>query len=113
MTVVWSLLEKALPISGNDLDVNIFAKYIAVCLGLTRYLDLLEDNISFLLILKNLQTIVCIMSIVTLFSDKFSKSFNITLISDRLGTLLYILENETTLFKAPTNSLILVFLLKY
>ena len=45
-------------ISGNDLEVNIFDKYIAVCLGLTRYLDLLDDSISFLLILKNLQTIV-------------------------------------------------------
>ena len=45
-------IENSLPISGNDLDVKILVKYIAVCLGLTRYLDLLEDNISFLLILK-------------------------------------------------------------
>ena len=44
---------------------------------------------------------------VTLFSDKFNKSFKITLVSPRFGILLYILENETTLFNAPTNSLIL------
>ena len=36
--------------------LSILDKYIAVCLGLTKYLDLLDDNISFLLILKNLQT---------------------------------------------------------
>ena len=38
----------------------------------TKYLDLLEDNISFLLILKNLHTVVWIKSIVTLFSAKFN-----------------------------------------
>ena len=86
--VVWSLLEKSLPISGKDFYVKILVKYIAVCLGLTKYLDLLEDNISFLLILKNLQTVVCIKSIVTLFSARFNKSFKTTLVSDKLGTLL-------------------------
>ena len=59
-------------------------------------------------ILKNLQTVDCIKSIVTLFSPMFSKSFKTTLTSDRFGILLYILEKETTLFIAPTNSLILV-----
>ena len=61
---------------------------MAVCLGLTRYLDLLGESISFLLILKNLHTIVCIVSIVTLFSDKLSRSFKITLTSDKFGILL-------------------------
>ena len=45
-------------ISKRDFEVNNLARYIAVCLGLTKYLDLLADNISFLLILKNWQTIV-------------------------------------------------------
>ena len=54
------LLEKSLPISGKDLDVKIFVKYIAVCLGLTKYLDRLEDNISVFEILKNLHTRDCI-----------------------------------------------------
>ena len=61
---------------------------MAVCLGLTRYLDLLDDNISLLLILKYLHTIVWIKSIVTLFSDRFSKSFKVTLTSAKLGDLL-------------------------
>merc|ERR1711938_166205 len=52
------LKENSLPISGKDFEVKIFVRYIAVCLGLTKYLDLLEDNISFLLILKNLHTTV-------------------------------------------------------
>ena len=56
--VVWSLFENSLPISGSDFEVRILVKYIAVCLGLTKYLDLLEDSISFLLILKYLQTTV-------------------------------------------------------
>ena len=81
---------------------------MAVCLGLTKYLDLLEDSISFLLILKNLQTTDCIKSIVTLFSPIFNKSFNTTLTSDKFGDLSYILEKETTLLIAPTSSLILV-----
>ena len=61
---------------------------MAVCLGLTRYLDLLDDNISFLLILKYLHTIVWIKSIVTLFSEILSKSFKVTFASARLGDLL-------------------------
>ena len=81
ITVVLSLLEKHLPISGRDFEVSCFERYIAVCLGLTKYLDRRGDNISFLLILKNLQTMVCIKSIVTLFSDRFIKSFNIILTS--------------------------------
>ena len=51
---------------------------------------------------------VCIKSIVTLFSDKFNKSFKIALTSARVGNLLYILEKEIILFSAPTNSLTLV-----
>jgi len=38
----------------------------------------------------------------------FNKSFKTTLTSDRFGTLLYILEKDTTLLIAPTNSLMLV-----
>jgi len=45
---------------------------------------------------------------VTLFSARFNKSFKTTFISDRFGTLLYILEKETTLLIAPTSSLTLV-----
>ena len=86
--VVWSLFENSLPISGNDFEVKIFVRYIAVCLGLTKYLDLLDDNISFLLILKNLQTIVWIKSIVTLFSLRLSKSFNTIFVSAKFGILL-------------------------
>ena len=57
---------------------------------------------------EDLQTVDWIKSIVTLFSPIFSKSFKTTLTSDKLGTLLYILEKETTLLIAPTNSLMLV-----
>ena len=102
------LLENSLPISGRDFEVKILVKYIAVCLGLTRYLDLREESISFLLILKNLQTVVCIKSIETLFSVKFNKSFKITFVSDKFGILLYILEKEIIRLIAPTISLILV-----
>ena len=112
ITVVWSLFENDLPISGKDFDVSNFAKYIAVCLGLTKYLDLLADSISFLLILKNWQTIVWIESIVTLFSERFIKSLRIALVSASVGNLLYILENEIILFNAPTNSLMLVWISK-
>ena len=38
----------------------------------------------------------------------FNKSLRTILTSDKFGTLLYILEKETTLLIAPTNSLILV-----
>ena len=61
---------------------------MAVCLGLTKYLDLLGESISFLLILKNSHTFVCIRSIVTLFSDRFNKSFKIIFVSGKLGILL-------------------------
>ena len=44
--------------------------------------------------LKNLQTVVCIKSIETLFSVKFNKSFKITFVSDKFGILLYILEKK-------------------
>ena len=86
--VVWSLFENSRPISGKDFEVKIFVKYIAVCLGLTKYLDLLEDNISFLLILKNLHTTVWIWSMVTLFSYKLRRSFSTTLVSARFGNFL-------------------------
>ena len=33
--------QNSLPISGKDFDVRFFVKYIAICLGLTKYLDLL------------------------------------------------------------------------
>ena len=49
---------------------------------------------------------VCIKSIVTLFSDKFNRSFKIVFVSTREGNLLYILEKEIiqrTLKKMNSN----------
>ena len=43
----------------------------------------------------------------TLFSLRFNKSFKTTLVSERFGALVYILEKEKILFIAPTNSLML------
>ena len=44
---------------------------------------------------------------VTLFSDKFNKSLSTIFVSAKFGVLLYILEKETILLIAPTNSLML------
>ncbi len=51
ITVVWSLPPNFLPISGKDLEVMDFAKYIAICLGLATERDLLGECISVILIL--------------------------------------------------------------
>ena len=100
---MWSLLENSRPISGKDFGVKIFVRYIAVCLGLTKYLDLLEDNISFLLILKNLQTIVCIVSIFTLFSVRFIENK----VNEYMNTILKTHDNVDYIIASDTDSIYL------
>ena len=73
---MWSLFPNLRPISGKDLDVKFFDKYIATCLGLATVLDLLDELISDILILKCCETFFCISSMLTFFCDERNKSFN-------------------------------------
>ena len=111
-TVEWSLFPKDLPIFWSDKSVNVLQRYIDICLGITISEFLFEEHISSGLTWKCSPTIFKInWGVISfgllgkiIFCNSLSAISNVILTFSRL-------ENAISLFKAPSNSLILDFIL--
>ena len=111
ITVVWSLLPKALPTAWRGAVVIWRHRYMAICLGCTMFALRLDDIMSSYLTLKWSAT-VCIISsgVISFLESGDIRSFNVCSANSTVIGVCDSFENADNFVSAPSSSLILDFI---